>query len=90
MKTGEVIEYLKTFPEDTDLRFLLANPRERKLYECVNIFGVTDSEYPLFCIDVGKAIDMDAELVAICEEDERKAEILAKQMDVTDFPEVLK
>ena len=32
---------------------------------------------------------MDVEMVAACEEDERNAENIKGQMDITDFPEVL-
>ena len=32
---------------------------------------------------------MDAELVAACEEDERNAENMDGQMEITDFPEVM-
>ena len=32
---------------------------------------------------------MDAELVQACEEDEKNAENLAGQMNITDYPEVL-
>lgn len=89
MKNRELKEYLNTFSEDAEISLILANPRERKLYEVVNAFGVTDAPNPMFYIDVGKESDMDAELVATCEEDERNAEQLAGQMNITDYPEVL-
>ena len=79
MNNGELIEYLKTFPDDADVSFLLANPRERKLYECVKVFGVIDAPNPLFCIDVGEAKDMDDEMVAACEEYERDEEVITDQ-----------
>ena len=59
------------------------------MYECVNVFVVSDMGEPVFCIDVGKESDMDAEMAAACETDERNAENLAGQMELTDFPEVL-
>ena len=89
MKNGELKKYLDTFPDDAEVSVILANPRERKLYECVDAFGITNEGRPIFCIDVGKASDMDAEEIAACEECEREAEQLAGQMDITDFPEVL-
>lgn len=89
MKNSELQDYLSAFPDDVDVSYLLANPRERKLYECVNVFGVIDAPNPLFCIDVGRASDMDAEMISACEEDERNAENIKGQMDITDFPEVL-
>ena len=89
MKNSELQDYLSTFPDDADVSYLLANPRERKLYECVNVFGVIDAPNPLFCIDVGEAKDMDDEMVNACEECEQDAENIEGQMDITDFPEVL-
>lgn len=89
MKNSELQDYLSTFPDDADVSYLLANPRERKLYECVNVFGVIDAPNPLFCIDVGKPSDMDDEIIATCEYDERNAENIKGQMDISDFPEVL-
>ena len=59
------------------------------MYECVYAFGVTGECQPIFCIDIGEAKDMDAEMVNACEECERDAENIEGQMDITDFPEVL-
>lgn len=89
MTNGELKEYLNTFPDDAPISLILANPRERKLYEVNNTFGVTDVPNPTFCIEVRKATDMDAELVEACEEDEKNAHQLAGQMNITDFPEVM-
>lgn len=89
MKNSELQDYLSTFPDDADVSYLLANPRKRKLYECVDVFGVIDAPNPLFCIDVGEKKDMDAEMVAACESDERDAEELEVQMSITDFPEAM-
>ena len=89
MRNSELQDYLSAFPDDADVSYLLANPRERKLYECVNVFGVIDAPNPVFCIDVGEAKDMDEDMVKACEEDERNAENLAGQMEITDFPEAM-
>lgn len=89
MKNCELKEYLNTFPDDAPISLILANPRERKLYECVNVLFITDQGQPIFCIDVGQESDMDAEMAAACEEDERKAENLEGQMEIADFPDVL-
>ena len=89
MKNSELQDYLSTFPDDAPVSVIIANPRKRKLYECVDAFGVTGEWQPIFCIDVGEEKDMDAEMVAAREEDERDAEELEGQMDITDFPEVL-
>ena len=89
MKNSELKEYLNTFPDDAQVSVILANPRKRKLYECVDAFGVTGEGQPIFCIDVGEEKDMDAEMMNACEECEQDAENIEGQMDITDFPEVL-
>ena len=63
MKNSELKEYLNTFPDDAPVSVIIANPRKRKLYECVDAFGVTGEGQPIFCIDVGEEKDMDAEMV---------------------------
>ena len=68
MKNSELQDYLSTYPDDADVSYLLANPRKRKLYECVNVFGVMDAPNPIFCIDVGEAKDMDGEKSLITSE----------------------
>lgn len=89
MKNSELKEYINTFPDDADVSLILANPRKRKLYECVDVIFITDQGQPIFCIDVGQESDMDEELVAACEEDERNAENMDGQMEISDSPEVL-
>ena len=89
MTNKELKEYLNTFPDDAQVSFILANPRKRKLYENTNTFGITDQGQPVFCIEVGEEKDMDAEMVAACEADEKAADDLEGQMDISDFPEVM-
>lgn len=89
MTNRELKEYLNTFTDDAPVSVILANTRKRKLYECVNAFGVIDQEQPVFCIDVGEESDMDAEMVEAFEYDERNAENIEGQMDITDFQEVM-
>ena len=89
MKNSELKEYLNTFPDDAPVSLIMANPRKRKLYEVVDVIFVTDQGQPLILIDVGSESDMDAEMVAACEEDEKAADDLEGQMDITDFPEVM-
>lgn len=89
MTNEQLREYLNTFPDDAPVSVILANPRDRKLYEVVDVFGITDVPNPTFCIDVGKEKDMDADMIATCEADERNEESLEGQMDITDFPEVM-
>ena len=89
MKNSKLKEYLNTFSDDADISLILANPMKRKLYEVERVDFITDMEQPVFCVTVGEAKDMDSDLVAACEEDERNAENLFGQMEITDFPEVL-
>ena len=89
MKNSELKEYLNIFPDDANAVMILANPSKRKLYEVDRVDFITDMEQPVFCVTVGEAKDMDSEMVAVCEECERKADNLSGQMEITDFPEVL-
>ena len=89
MKNSELKEYLNTFSDDANVVLLLENPRKRKLYEVERVDFITDMGQPVFCVTVGEANDMDADMVTACEEDERNAENLAGQMEITDFPEVM-
>ena len=89
MKNCELKEYLNIFPDDANVVMFLANPRKRKLYEVERIDFIMDIGQPVFCVTVGEAKDMDADMVTACEEDERNAENLAGQMEIADFPEVM-
>ena len=89
MKNSELKEYLNIFPDDANVVMLLANTMKRKLYEVERVDFITDMEQPVFCVTVGEAKDMDSDMIAACEEDERNAENLAGQMEITDFPEVM-
>lgn len=89
MKNSELKEYLNKFPDDASVGFILANPRRRKLYEIENILYVTDQEKPIFCINVGEERDMDTEMAVACEEDERSAENIEGQMELSDYPGVM-
>lgn len=89
MKNSELKEYLKRFPNNVPVSLILANPRKRKLYEVENILYVTDQDQPIFCIDVGEESDMDAEMVAACEEDEHRADNIEGQMEISDYPGVM-
>ncbi len=68
MKNSELKEYVNSFPDDAPVSIICANPRKRKLYSVENIMVVADQEQPIFFIDVGEATNMDADLVATCEE----------------------
>ena len=88
MKNSELKEYLNTFPDDADVSVIIANPKKRKIYPLVDYKGITDVGYPAFCFEVTEK-DMDAEMIAATEEDERNAQQLEGQMEIADFPEVL-
>ena len=77
------------FPDNADVRILLANPRERKLYKVEQVELITDAGCPVLGVIVGAASDMDADMVEACEECESEAEQLEGQLGITDFPEVL-
>ena len=89
MTNAELKEYLNGFPDGAQVSVILANPKKRKVYEIVNAMCITDFDQPVFCIEVGKESNMDAELVAACEDCEQDAENLEGQMEIADFPEVM-
>lgn len=63
MKNKDLIEYLKTFPEDADFDIILVNLRKRKRYDNNEMMLLKDDEIkmPMLCIAVGNEVDMDAE-----------------------------
>ena len=73
MKNKELIKYLQQYPDNAIPSFIVANPKDRKYYEIVNVMCITDMEAPVFCIEVGPAQDMDEEMARACEEDEARA-----------------
>ena len=89
MKNSDLKEYLNSFPDDAPVSIVCANPRKRKLYKSEDVMFVTDQGQPLILIDVGEESDMDAEMVATCEECERDANDMEGQMEIEDFPEVM-
>ena len=70
MKNGELKEYINGFSNAVPVSIICANPRKRKLYKLEDVMWVTDQGQPLILIDIGEESDMDAEMVAACEEDE--------------------
>ena len=89
MKNCELKEFLNTFSDDANVIILLANTMKRKLYDVERVDFITDMEQPVFCVTVGEEKDMDSDMIAACEEDERNADNLSGQMEITDFPEVM-
>ena len=59
MKNGDLKKYLDEFQDDAEVSMVLANPKERKLYEVVDILVVTGENNPILCICVGKESEMD-------------------------------
>lgn len=89
MKNSELKKYLNIFQDDAPVSIICVNQRERNLYELKDVMFVTDQGQPLILIDVGEESDMDKDMVAACEEDERNADDLEGQMQIEDFPEVM-
>lgn len=89
MKNSDLKEYLNSFPDDAPVSIVCANPRKRKLYKLEDVMFVTDQGQPLILIDIGDEADMDEDMVAACEEDERNVDNLEGQMQIEDFPEVM-
>ena len=74
MTKKELIEYLKQFQDDAELSILIANPKERLIHHVKGFACLQDKEipYPVFCIEVGNAENMDEEMVKACEEEEQQ------------------
>ena len=89
MNNSELKEYVNNFPDDAPVSIICANPRKRKLYKLEDVTFVTDQGQPLILVDVGEEVDIDAEMVAACEEDEESAGDIPGQMQIEDFPEVM-
>ncbi|WP_075679152.1 hypothetical protein [Roseburia sp. 831b] len=68
MKNGELKEYINGFSNAVPVSIICANPRKRKLYKLEDVMWVTDQGQPL--ILKNEESDLDAEMVAACEEDE--------------------
>lgn len=73
MKTKELIEYLQGFDAESEVLVIAANPKERKKYD-TKMFGITDGEQPIFCVEVSNESDMDEEEITAAVQDGREAE----------------
>ena len=89
MSNAELQAYLASFPGIEDVSILLASPKERKLYKCDGLMVITDQEVPVICIEVGESVDMNADMVAVCEECEKESDILEGQMEISDYPGIV-
>ena len=89
MSNSELQTYLANYSGKEDVSILLASPKERKLFKCDKVFVITDYENPLICIEVGESVDMDAQMVAVCEECEKENDILEGQMEISDYPGIV-
>ena len=85
MSNAELQAYFAGYSEKEEVSILVASTKERKLYKCENVFFITDQEMPVICIEVGESVDMDAEMVAVCEECEKADENLEGQMEISDY-----
>lgn len=73
MKTKELINYLQTFPADTETCMLILNPEGRKRYEVENIIFFSDTLEPVIGLEVGEPIPFGEEETKAAEEDEAAA-----------------
>ena len=73
MKKNELMKYLEQYSDDANIHVLAANPPARKIYPVTGLCCITDLEYPVLCVEVGAAEDMDQEMIEACEEAEREA-----------------
>ena len=87
MSNAELQTYLANYSGKEDVSILLASPKERKLYKCDKVFVITDYETPLICIEVGESVDMNAQMVAVCEKCEN--DVLEGQMEISDYPGII-
>lgn len=87
MSNAELQTYLANYSRKEDVSILLASPKERKLYKCDKVFVITDYETPLICIEVGESVDMNAQMVAVCEKCEN--DVLEGQMEISDYPGII-
>lgn len=71
MKNSELKEYANRFMDAAPVSIICANPRERKLYKLKNVMLIADQGQPVIIIDICDEANMDAEMVAACEECER-------------------
>lgn len=49
---GSVKRYLEQFDRDDEVAFVVASSDERIKYTDFQVFGITDSEAPMFVIDI--------------------------------------
>ncbi len=63
MTKKEYVEYLNGFPEDSEVKFVVANPADgvRLLYPVEEMFCITGENNPVVCIGVGAGTNMDFE-----------------------------
>lgn len=87
VSNAELQEYLANYSRKEDVSILIASPKERKLFKCDKVFFITDHEAPVICIEVGESVDMDAQMVAVCEECEN--DVLEGQMEISDYPGIV-
>ena len=69
-------EYVGMFADDSEARFIVANPKDRKVYDVNEAFAIKDDDvdHPVFCIGVGTARDMDKDKLESTMDDERAAQ----------------
>lgn len=73
MENKVLKDYLNMFKDDATLHVIVANPQDRKVYtpQELNMIYDKGQEDLVLCIGVGRAEDMDKEMVETCMNDER-------------------
>lgn len=75
LTTRELIDYLKQFPADAEIRILTASPKTRQFFNVDGICVITDAGLPVICIEVGEPESMDSEMIDACVEAEKLEEM---------------
>ncbi len=59
MKTKELIDYLKQFPEDAELSMIIVNLSTREIHPVLGYTGIIDTPVPTLCIETGEPESLD-------------------------------
>ena len=73
MKTRTLIEYLKRFNSECDVRMIVINPKRRIKYDVGDVVMIIDAGVPVFGIELDGEHDFDDEEKKTAEECEAEA-----------------
>lgn len=76
MNNNFLKDYVGLFADDSKVGFIVANPKDRKVYDVSEVLAIKDDDvdHPVFCIDVSAARDMDKDELEATMDDERAAQ----------------